>query len=61
MTLEKFILAAVTTNPRKVPGGVAVFHCDDEKELEVISANLEAVLDGIAHQLTEEIFIIVKH
>lgn len=61
MTIEKAILAVVTTNPKKVPSGVAVFHCDDEKEMYKIGANLEAILDGIAHSLTNEIMIIVKH
>jgi hypothetical protein len=61
MTIENFILAAVTTNPKKVPSGTAVFHCDDQKEMEIVATNLEAILDGIAHQITEEIFIIVRH
>lgn len=61
MNIEKMILAVITTNPKKVPFGVAVFHCDDQKELYTIAKNLEAILDGIAHELTEEIYIIVKH
>ncbi|PLR99757.1 capping complex subunit for YIEGIA [Bacillus sp. T33-2] len=61
MTLEKFILAAITTNPKKVPAGTAVFYCDSKKEMEQIAASLEAILDGIAHSLTEELFVIVKH
>lgn len=61
MDIEKFILAAVTTNPKKVPSGVAVFHCDTKEEMDTITTNLEAVLDGIAHALSEEIYIIVKH
>lgn len=61
MDLEKFVLAAVTTNPTKIPSGTAVFHCDSKEEMEKITANLEAILDGIAHALTDEIYIIVKH
>ncbi|RSD26487.1 capping complex subunit for YIEGIA [Mesobacillus subterraneus] len=61
MMLEKFVLAAVTTNPKKVPSGTAVFHCDSKEEMETVAANLEAILDGIAHALTEELLIIVKH
>ncbi|WP_391558998.1 hypothetical protein [Robertmurraya sp.] len=61
MDIEKFILAAITTNPKKVPCGVAVFHCDDKEEMEKITTNLEAILDGIAHSLTDEVYIIVKH
>ncbi|WP_335869732.1 capping complex subunit for YIEGIA [Bacillus sp. 2205SS5-2] len=61
MNLEKYILAAITTNPKKVPSGAAVFHCESKSELETVAANLEAILDGIAHELTEELYVIVKH
>ena len=61
MELEKYILAAITTKEQKVAGGTPVFHCETKKELEVVSANLEAILDGIAHQISEDVFIIVKH
>jgi ribosomal protein L34E len=61
MMIEKFILAAVTTNGSKVPSGTTVFHCETRQEMEHVAANLEAILDGIAHELTNEIIIIVKH
>ncbi|MBT2682044.1 hypothetical protein [Bacillus sp. ISL-37] len=61
MMLEKFVLAAITTNPKKIPSGTAVFHCDSKEEMEKVAANLEAILDGIAHSLTEDLYIIVKH
>ncbi len=61
MVLEKYILAAVTTNPRKVPSGSAVFHCESREEMEQIAKNLEAILDGIAHLLSEDLYIIVSH
>ncbi|GIN60727.1 hypothetical protein J27TS8_07200 [Robertmurraya siralis] len=61
MDLEKFILAVITTNPKKVPSGVAVFYCDNKEEMDKVTANLEAILDGIAHALTEDLYIIVKH
>ncbi|MGR3764845.1 MULTISPECIES: capping complex subunit for YIEGIA [Bacillaceae] len=60
-TIQKFILAAVTTSPERVPSGTAVFHCKTEEELQKICANLEAILDGIAHELDPGLFIIVKH
>ncbi|RIW33162.1 hypothetical protein D3H55_12320 [Bacillus salacetis] len=60
-TVDKFILAAVTTYPEKIPSGTAVFHCKTQKELEKVSANLEAILDGIAHELDDGLFIIVRH
>jgi hypothetical protein len=61
MTHEKMILAVITTNQQKVAGGAPVFICETKEEMEKIAANLEAILDGIAHELTEELLIIVKH
>lgn len=61
MMIDKFILAIVTTNIQKVPFGTNVFHCETKEEMEHIGANLEAILDGIAHALSEELIIIVKH
>jgi hypothetical protein len=61
MELEKYILAAITTNEKKVGGGTPVFCCDSKDELEIVAANLEAILDGIAHQISNDVFIIVKH
>lgn len=61
MPIEKLILAIVTTNPKKAPVGLAVFHCDTQEEMYKMCGSLEAILDGIAHKLTDEIMIIVKH
>ncbi|GLH65172.1 MULTISPECIES: hypothetical protein [Bacillaceae] len=61
MTHEKMILAVITTNAQKVAGGAPIFTCETKEEMERIAANLEAILDGIAHELAEELFIIVKH
>ncbi|AUJ26395.1 hypothetical protein CAI16_01770 [Virgibacillus dokdonensis] len=61
MEIEKAILAVITTNSSIVEGGAPIFICETRKEAEDISANLEAITDGIAHELSEELFIIVKH
>ncbi|WP_108671113.1 capping complex subunit for YIEGIA [Peribacillus acanthi] len=61
MELDKFILAVVTTQPEKIPVGGYVFHCHSIEEMDYFAANLEAILDGIAHKLSDEIYIIVKH
>ncbi|SDI97927.1 capping complex subunit for YIEGIA [Salimicrobium halophilum] len=61
MKMEKVILGAVTTEKSSVQGGTPVFYCEGKKEMESIAANLEAILDGIAHRLTDELYIIVKH
>lgn len=46
---------------RRWRGGAPIFHCQDFDELQKTAANLEAILDGIAHALSDEVFIIVKH
>lgn len=61
MIIEKAVLAAITTNERKVSGGTPVFLCDDKKEMDNVAANLEAILDGISHALSDELYIVVKH
>jgi hypothetical protein len=61
MNIEKYILAVVTTNPARVPAGATVFVCDDKAQMDVYAASLEAILDGIAHALAEDVYIIVKH
>jgi hypothetical protein len=55
------ILAVVTTNPKKAPSGICVFHCDDEEEMFDIAAKLEAITDGIAHRLRNDLMILVRH
>ncbi|RLL48196.1 hypothetical protein D8M04_02665 [Oceanobacillus piezotolerans] len=61
MMLEKAILAIITMDKSKVDGGAPIFICGTKKELELIAASLEAITDGIAHALSDELFIIVKH
>ncbi|WP_458412679.1 capping complex subunit for YIEGIA [Schinkia sp. CFF1] len=59
--LGNFILAVITTNPNKVAGGTAIFTCSTVEEMESISGSLEAILDGVAHRLSDDLYIIVKH
>ncbi|WP_338451784.1 hypothetical protein R4Z09_07915 [Niallia oryzisoli] len=61
MNIEKYILAVVTTNPKRVPSGATVFVCDNKEDMDNYAVNLEAILDGIAHAITDEVYIIVKH
>ena len=61
MKMEKFIIAVITTHTEKVSGGAAVFHCSTKEEMDKVAANLEAILDGIAHALSDHLYIIVKH
>ncbi|WP_433771660.1 capping complex subunit for YIEGIA [Bacillus wiedmannii] len=61
MMLESVILAVITTKPEKFAGGAPLFACETTEELEFVANNLEAILDGIAHRLQENVYIIVKH
>ena len=61
MVIEKSVLAIITTNKEKVAGGAPIFICEDFEELQKVAANLEAIMDGIAHALSDELFVIVKH
>ncbi|ARA99344.1 MULTISPECIES: capping complex subunit for YIEGIA [Geobacillus] len=61
MTHEKMILAIITTNAENVAGGAPIFVCRTKEEMEQIATNLEAILDGIAHELSDGLFVIVKH
>ncbi|WP_223812698.1 capping complex subunit for YIEGIA [Geobacillus thermoleovorans] len=48
-------------NGGRVAGGAPIFICQTKEEMEQIAANLEAILDGIAHEVGEGLLIIVKH
>ncbi|MCC3358309.1 capping complex subunit for YIEGIA [Bacillus sp. REN16] len=63
MNIEKFILAAITLDSAnvKVSGGTPLFACSTKEEMDSVAANLEAILDGIAHEISANLYIIVKH
>jgi hypothetical protein len=61
LNLEKYILAIITTECQKIQGSTATFCCDTEEEAERVAADLEAILDGIAHKLANGSYVIVKH
>lgn len=59
--LEKTILAVVTTNRDLVAGGAPVFYASNPQELQQLSFTLEKILDAMAHTLSDEVMILVKH
>jgi hypothetical protein len=59
--LEKYILAIITTDEKKAAGGTAIFICKTQEEMHFYAKNLEAILDGIAHGIGEDLYIVVKH
>lgn len=61
-TLEKYILAVVTTSGKGVDGGGApVFYTENDEQLQEISFALEKILDGMAHELPNGMMVIVRH
>jgi len=60
-SLEKTILAVITTDRQRVGGGVPIFYADDPDEVSIIGAHLEAILDAMVHELQEGLYIVVKH
>ena len=60
-SLEKTILAVITTDRNRVGGGVPIFYADHRDELEIIGTHLEVILDAMVHELDEGLFIVVKH
>ncbi|WP_243386498.1 capping complex subunit for YIEGIA [Aeribacillus kexueae] len=61
MILEKTILAVITTDKTKIQGSTAAFICKDREEMDLFAKHLEAILDGIAHAIGEDVYVIVKH
>lgn len=61
MTFEKMILAVLTTSSTIEIKSPNFFKFQSPSEMDVFAANLEAILDGIAHKLNDEVYIIVRH
>lgn len=59
--LNNCILGIVTTNKNKVGGSSPIFYCENREELNQVASDLEYIMDALAHQISEEIVIIVKH
>lgn len=59
--LKLVIKAVVTTDDRLVTGGVPVFIAKNQDEMDNLSFTLGKVLDGVVHQLKNEVYIIVSH
>jgi hypothetical protein len=55
------ILAVVTTDMNKVKGGTPIFYAKDEQELEKLALYLSKILFGMAHDLENGIYVIVRH
>lgn len=62
VTLNKCILAVVTTNPGKVSSGsIPTFYCESDEELERIASLLTRITNGMVHDLGNGVYILVRH
>lgn len=60
VALKKVILAAVTTKQHQV-ANVPTFFAKDEAEKETITVALSRILEAVAHDLGDGLYILVKH
>ena len=59
---EKRPAFCVTTREDKIlGGGVPVFLAEDRDEMEQVAGRLSRILDGVAHDLGNDVFLIVQH
>lgn len=61
MEVTGFILAMITTQKEKVGGGAPIFFAENLEEMQAIAFNLEKIMDASAHEVSETVFIMVKH
>ncbi|MFC5531726.1 capping complex subunit for YIEGIA [Cohnella yongneupensis] len=54
------IVGVITTKQGSVAGGAPIFIAEDREDLQRISHLLEKVLDCAAHEVHEDLFIIVN-
>lgn len=60
VAIRKVILAAVTTQEQQIHG-VPVFYARNEEEKEFIAMTLSRVLEAVAHDMGNGLYILVKH
>ncbi|MDQ0337758.1 hypothetical protein J2S00_000528 [Caldalkalibacillus uzonensis] len=60
-TIEKQVLAVLTTNPEKVTGGVPIFIFQTEEEVQQKIRMFESILGGMGHQIDPEVYVVVRH
>lgn len=61
VSITKMILAAVTTSLNRNVSGVPVFYAETEEEMVEMSVILSRVLEAVAHDMGNGVYIIVKH
>ncbi len=62
MELNKYILAVVALEPKKVGGcGAPIFYAENREEQDKMALALARITEGIVHDLENGTYIIVKH
>ncbi|WP_019122474.1 capping complex subunit for YIEGIA [Brevibacillus massiliensis] len=59
--MDPKIMAVITTQKERVAGGAPIFIMPNHEEMQRTAFTLEKVLDGMVHQVTPDILIIVRH
>lgn len=59
--LTKVILAVIVLDKRLVSGDAPVFIVSSQEEQERVALYLSKILDGMAHDLGNGVFCIIKH
>lgn len=59
--MTESIVAAITLAPDKVAGNMPIFVAKDEEDQNRLASLLSSILLGMAHDLGDGTFIIVKH
>lgn len=59
--VTKSIVAVITTQPERATGGAPVFVAKSRDEMTHMASLLENVLDAMAHELADDVLVLVKH
>ena len=60
VSLKKVILAAVTAEEGRI-SGIPVFYAQSEEQRAVMATILSRVLEAVAHDMGNGVYILVKH
>lgn len=61
VTVTKSIVAVITTQPSRATGGVPVLVAKSRDEMAHMASLLENILDAMAHELAEDVMVLVRH
>lgn len=60
--INSYTLAVITTDKNmKISGGCPVFHANDDDDLQKKALLVAKCVDGMVHQISEEVLIVVRH